>query len=148
MREFGWLDPRRAKASMGIRVDLPFEQDVNPFVSEVFQHRTFFWRLHHFVLLSEPFVVVPDGIGTVLELAMIWQILHVRKLHRTPPILIGKVWVDLIEWGREHLLRPDLALASREDLDVPHCVDTAQEAVSIIRPRYQEWLGAPARTSA
>jgi predicted Rossmann-fold nucleotide-binding protein len=136
--------PEASKGSMGIRVDLPFEQDVNPFVSEVFQHRTFFSRLHHFVLLSEAFVVVPGGIGTVLELAMIWQLLQVRKLHRTPLILIGRMWADFIGWGRQHLLRPDLALASREDLDIPHCVDTAQEAVSIIRPRYEEWLRGPA----
>jgi predicted Rossmann-fold nucleotide-binding protein len=54
--------------------------------------------------------VVPGGIGTVLELAMIWQLLQVRKLHRTPPILIGKVWVDLIEWGRGHLSDPCLGI--------------------------------------
>lgn len=132
--------PEAAKRSMGIRVDLPFEQDVNPFLAEVFQHRTFFSRLHHFVLLSEAFVVVPGGIGTVLELAMIWQLLQVRKLDRVPLILIGRMWADFIEWGRQHLLRPDLALASREDLALPHCVNTAGEAVSLIRPRYEEWL--------
>jgi hypothetical protein len=53
-------------ASVGIRVDLPFEQDVNPFVSQAFEHRTFFSRLHHFVLVSDAFVVVPGGIGTAL----------------------------------------------------------------------------------
>ena len=132
--------PEASKRSTGIRVDLPFEQDVNPFVAEVFQHRTFFSRLHHFVLLSEAFVIVPGGIGTVLELAMIWQLLQVRKLHRTPLILIGRMWADFIEWGRHHLLRPDLALASPEDLSIPHCVNTAEEAVSLIRPRYEEWL--------
>ena len=140
--------PEANKRSMGIRVDLPFEQDVNPFVAEVFEHRTFFSRLHHFVLLSEAFVVVPGGIGTVLELAMIWQLLQVRKLHRTPLILIGRMWADLIKWGRQHLLQPDLALVSSEDLDIPRCVDTAQEAVSIIRPRYEEWLRGPVSTSA
>ena len=45
--------------SVGIRVELPFEQDVNPFVTEAFEHRTFFSRLHHFVLVSDAFVVVP-----------------------------------------------------------------------------------------
>ena len=53
------VDPDRA--SVGIRVDLPFEQDVNPFVGQVFEHRTFFSRLHHFVLVSDAFVVVPGG---------------------------------------------------------------------------------------
>jgi hypothetical protein len=53
MRAFLWQGPRRASTVWGIRVDLPFEQEVNPFVAETFEHRTFFSRLHHFVLLSE-----------------------------------------------------------------------------------------------
>ncbi len=72
------------RSSVGIRVALPFEQDVNPFVGEVYEHRTFFSRLHHFVLVSNAFVVVPGGIGTLLETMMIWQLLQVRKLHDTP----------------------------------------------------------------
>jgi hypothetical protein len=60
--------------SVGIRVDLPFEQEVNPFVEQAFEHKTFFTRLHHFVLTSDAFVVAPGGIGTVLELMMIWQL--------------------------------------------------------------------------
>src|SRR4030095_13795720 len=53
--------------SLGIRVDLPFEQEVNSFVGLAFEHRTFFTRLHHFVLASDAFIVAPGGIGTVLE---------------------------------------------------------------------------------
>ena len=60
------MRPERDR-SVGIRVDLPFEQDVNPFVEQAFEHKTFFTRLHHFVLASDAFVVVPGGIGTVLE---------------------------------------------------------------------------------
>src|SRR5262245_16267355 len=60
--------------SIGIRVELPFEQDVNPFVEQAFEHKTFFSRLHHFVLTSDAFIVTPGGIGTVLELAMVWQL--------------------------------------------------------------------------
>src|SRR5688572_25852422 len=43
--------------SVGIRVELPFEQDVNAFVTEAFEHKTFFTRLHHFVLVSDAFIV-------------------------------------------------------------------------------------------
>src|SRR6187401_1413215 len=75
--------PERAQ-SVGIRVDLPFEQDVNAFVTEAFEHRTFFTRLHQFVLVSDAFVVVPGGIGTVLELMMVWQLLQVRHVEKTP----------------------------------------------------------------
>ena len=84
--------------SIGIRVDLPFEQEVNPFVHEVYEHGTFFTRLHHFVLASDAFVVTPGGIGTLLEAAMIWQLLQVRHIKDVPLIFIGKMWNDLVEW--------------------------------------------------
>jgi uncharacterized protein (TIGR00730 family) len=132
--------PEAQARSVGIRVHLPFEQDVNAFVSEAHAHRTFFSRLHHFVLISDAFVVVPGGIGTVLELAMIWQLLQVRKLNRTPLILIGHMWADFLGWGRQYLLRPEFPLANPEDLEIPHCVDTAEQAIALIRRRHDEWL--------
>ena len=52
--------------NIGIRVELPFEQEVNPFVEQAFEHQTFFTRLHQFVLMSDAFIVAPEGIGTVL----------------------------------------------------------------------------------
>ena len=70
--------------SVGIRIDLPFEQDVNPFVTTAFEHQTFFTRLHQFVIMSDAYVVVPGGIGTVLEAMLVWQLLQVRHLHDTP----------------------------------------------------------------
>src|SRR5437763_4728012 len=98
--------------SVGIRVDLPFEQEVNPFVEQAFEHKTFFTRLHHFVLTSDAFVVVPGGIGTVLETMMIWQLLQVRHVHDTPLLLVGKMWAELVDWARDQLLRPEMPLAS------------------------------------
>src|SRR6185436_18798158 len=86
--------------SVGIRVDLPFEQEVNPFVGLAFEHKTFFTRLHHFVLASDAFIVAPGGIGTVLETAMIWQLVQVRHLDATPLILVGKMWPGFVEWAR------------------------------------------------
>ena len=80
--------PERAR-SVGIRVDLPFEQEVNAFVTSAFEHRTFFTRLHQFVLTSDAFVVAPGGIGTVLEMMLIWQLLQVRHLTDTPLVLVG-----------------------------------------------------------
>ena len=119
--------------SMGIRVDLPFEQEVNPFVKLAFEHRTFFTRLHHFVLASDAFIVAPGGIGTVLETMMIWQLLQVHHLERTPLILVGKMWPGLIEWIREAMLSFETPLISPEDVDIPVCVANADEAIAIIR---------------
>jgi uncharacterized protein (TIGR00730 family) len=125
--------------SVGIRVDLPFEQEVNPFVEQAFEHKTFFTRLHHFVLTSDAFVVAPGGIGTVLELMMIWQLLQVRHVHGTPLILVGKMWADLVEWARSHLLSSQPPLANLEDVTIPRCVDTAEEAIAVIRDRHAKW---------
>ena len=119
--------------SMGIRVDLPFEQDVNPFVELAFEHKTFFTRLHHFVLASDAFIVAPGGIGTVLETMMIWQLLQVHHLERTPLIMVGKMWPGLIEWVRDAMLSFETPLINSEDVDIPVCVANADEAVAIIR---------------
>jgi uncharacterized protein (TIGR00730 family) len=125
--------------SVGIRVDLPFEQEANPFVEQAFEHKTFFTRLHHFVLTSDAFVVAPGGIGTVLETTMIWQLLQVRHVHDTPLILVGKMWADLVEWAREHLLTSQPPLANPEDMAIPRCVNTADEAIALIREHHARW---------
>lgn len=127
--------------SVGIRVDLPFEQQVNPFVEQAFEHKTFFTRLHHFVLASDAFVVAPGGIGTVLELTMIWQLLQVRHVQIVPLILVGKMWADLVDWARTHLLTSQPPLANPEDITIPRCVNTADEAIALIREHHARWLG-------
>jgi uncharacterized protein (TIGR00730 family) len=128
--------------SVGIRVDLPFEQDGNAFVTEMFQHRTFFTRLHQFVLTSDAFVVAPGGIGTVLETLMIWQLLQVGHLQGTPLVLVGRMWPGLLEWTRASMLSLDPPLASETDLAIPHCVADADEAIAIIRQHREGWLAS------
>jgi uncharacterized protein (TIGR00730 family) len=126
--------------SLGIRVDLPFEQEVNPFVGVAFEHRTFFTRLHHFVLASDAFIVAPGGIGTVLETTMIWQLLQVNHLNDTPLILVGKLWPGLVEWVRDSMLSFETPLINPEDVDIPVCVASADEAIAIIRDHRDKWF--------
>src|SRR5215468_4098169 len=133
-------DAPERNRSVGIRVELPFEQDVNPFVEQAFEHKTFFTRLHHFVLASDAFVVAPGGIGTVLELTMIWQLLQVKHLHDTPLILVGHMWAELVDWAKKSLLKPELNLANSEDLAIPRCVKTADEAIARLRDHHAKWL--------
>jgi uncharacterized protein (TIGR00730 family) len=135
----GAATTKRAE-SVGIRVDLPFEQDVNAFVTEAFEHRTFFTRLHQFVLTSDAFLVAPGGIGTVLETMMIWQLLQVKHLEHTPLILVGKMWPGLIDWARRSMLAADAPLANIEDIELPRCVPTADEAIAVLRECHAAWL--------
>jgi uncharacterized protein (TIGR00730 family) len=135
-------NPETNQGSLGIRVDLPFEQDVNPFVTEAFEHGTFFTRLHHFVLVSDAFVVVPGGIGTVLETLMVWQLLQVRKLHDTPLILAGKMYAELVDWCRASMLQADVPLASPADMQIPVCVEDGQGILRLIREHHAAWEAA------
>jgi uncharacterized protein (TIGR00730 family) len=131
--------------SVGIRVELPFEQEVNPFVEQAFEHQTFFTRLHHFVLLSDAFIVAPGGIGTVLESMMIWQLLQVRHLHDTPLIFAGPMWKGLVDWAARMMLRPGFELANPEDMKIPRCVDNAEQAIAIVREHHTRWQAAQAK---
>jgi uncharacterized protein (TIGR00730 family) len=134
-------DPDDKIRSVGIRIQLPFEQGSNPSVEDEYEHGTFFTRLHHFVLASDAFVAVPGGIGTVLEAMMVWQLLQVGHLpKRTPLILLGDMWPDLIGWGATHLRDAEPALISPPDLQIPSCAATVEEAVALLRARHEEWL--------
>jgi len=133
---------KTTQRSVGIRVALPFEQEVNPFVGQMYEHRTFFSRLHHFVVLSDAFVVVPGGIGTLLEMSLAWQLLQVRKLYNTPLIVVGKMWAELVDWSRRSMLRKGIELASEIDFTIPHCVNTIDECVGLIRENRAAWLAA------
>lgn len=125
--------------SVGIRVELPFEQEVNPFVEQAFEHKTFFSRLHHFVLTSDAYVVTPGGVGTVLELMLIWQLLQVKHVHDAPLILVGSMWSELVDWARKNLLNPELNLASPEDISIPVCVSTADQVIALLREQHAKW---------
>ena len=74
-----------------------------------------------------------------LELMLIWQLLQVKHVKDTPLILVGKMWADLVEWAKANLLKPQLALASPQDMTIPRCVNTADEAIAILRDHHAKW---------
>jgi len=123
--------------SFGLAIHLPTEEQSNPFVDKVFRHRTFFSRLHHFIRLSSAFIVMPGGVGTALELFMVWQLLQVKHMRQHPLILVGTMWPGLIDWMRGTML--DRGLISPSDFDVVKIVGSSEEAVPIIRESYDRW---------
>lgn len=126
-------DPSDVTRSFGLPIELSSEEEPNPFVEKIYRHRTFFSRLHHFVRLSSAFIVVPGGLGTLLEAAMIWQLCQVKHVSGIPLILLGEMWEDLRIWTHEHMLSGERNLASPQDLDIPYCAPTVNDAVKIIR---------------
>src|SRR6185295_13991623 len=117
--------------SFGLAIHLPNEEGANPFVNKVFRHRTFFSRLHHFVRLSSAFIVMPGGIGTALELFMVWQLVQVKHVTEHPLILVGTMWNGLIDWIQGTMV--ERGLVSSPDLNVISVVPSSDEAIPIIR---------------
>ncbi|HEY0141642.1 MAG TPA: LOG family protein [Thermoanaerobaculia bacterium] len=123
--------------SFGLAIHLPTEEQANPFVDKVFRHRTFFSRLHHFIRLSSAFIVMPGGIGTALELFMVWQLLQVKHMKEHPLILVGTMWPGLIDWISGTMV--ERGLVSPPDLDVIKVVGSSAEAVPLIAEAYERF---------
>jgi hypothetical protein len=70
---------------------------------------------------------------------MIWQLLQVRHIRDVSLVLVGKMWKGLIEWAGASMLDPRLALVNAEDLEIPRCVETADEAIAVIRDQHSRW---------
>lgn len=140
------VDAQGPRRSIGINIELPFEQQINPFVSQAYGHRTFFSRLHHFMIVSDAFVVVPGGIGTLLEMSLVWQLLQVRQLYNSPLILVGKMWAGLVDWARQSMLAEGNQLASDVDFQIPVCVNTIEETITLVRKNRIAWLASQQST--
>jgi uncharacterized protein (TIGR00730 family) len=132
-------DPDDKIQSIGIRIDLPFEQGANAFVEDGYTHQTFFTRLHHFIRLSNAFIVVGGGVGTTLETFMVWQLLQVRHVNDVPLILVGPMWRGLVDWAKQYMVDHNPPLASASDLSIPVCVDTVEEALALLEPRIAQF---------
>jgi len=111
----------------------------NPYAGRVFRHGSFFSRLNHFILMSDAYMAFPGGIGTLLELSVVWQLLQVHQLYCTPLILVGGMWPGIVEWVRSFMLESDFAFIDPLDLEIPRCVPDTEGALPIILEHYQAW---------
>ena len=131
--------------SVGINIDLPFEQDANLFIDSdkliTFDH--FFVRKVMFMKYSQGFIVLPGGFGTFDELFEALTLIQTEKIGKFPIILVGKkYWEGLISWIRNVMLDEEKNLSS-EDLDLFIVVDTATEAIKHIDEFYSKYLLTP-----
>lgn len=131
--------------SVGINIDLPFEQKPNPYIDKdkliSFDH--FFVRKVMFMKYSQGFIVLPGGFGTFDELFEAITLIQTRKIGKFPIVLVGKnYWSGLIEWVKEQMLEEEHTI-SEKDLDIFKVVDTADEAVDVIVKFYSRYLLSP-----
>ena len=131
--------------SVGLNIDLPFEQSHNPYIDQ--EHNLefdyFFVRKVMFVKYAQGFVVLPGGFGTLDELFEALTLIQTKKINKRPVVLIGKeYWQGLLDWIKVSMLHAENNI-SEIDLDLFGIVDTAEEAFEYIEDFYKSHQLSP-----
>ncbi len=117
--------------SVGLGIELPFEQGLNPYVDIGVNFRYFFVRKTMFVKYAQGFVVLPGGFGTLDEFFEALTLVQTKKVTRFPIVLFGTAyWGGLVEWVRTTLVGD--GKASEVDLELFHLTDDVDEAVKLV----------------
>lgn len=131
--------------SVGLNIDLPFEQKPNPYIDQdkLINFDYFFVRKVMFVKYAQGFVVLPGGFGTLDELFEALTLIQTKKTAAFPIVLVGKsYWKGLIDWLKDTMLEVEHNI-SPEDMDLFHYVDTPDEAVKCITDFYSKYQLSP-----
>ena len=123
--------------SFGLNIFLPHEQKLNEGVQVEKRFKRFSQRLDNFMLLSNAVVVAHGGIGTLLELFYVWQVLQVKKIRHIPIILMGRQWEGLLEWLRDEPLAR--SYFNKTDFKLLFHANSIEEVVKIIDAAREEF---------
>lgn len=130
--------------SVGLNIELPFEQSSNPYIDQdkLIFFNYFFVRKLMFIKYAQGFVVLPGGFGTMDELFEALTLIQTQKIGKFPIIMVGKdYWDGLYQWIQKRLIEEKTI--SPEDLDLFSVVDTAQETIIKIDEFYSKYLLKP-----
>ncbi|WP_171059316.1 TIGR00730 family Rossman fold protein [Arthrobacter crystallopoietes] len=131
--------------SVGLGIELPFEQGLNDWVDLGINFRYFFARKTMFVKYAQGFIVLPGGLGTMDELFEAMVLVQTQKVTSFPIVLVGSAfWGPLIEWVRGTLLEE--GMIAEVDLDLVRVVDTAEDAVEGILAGLLQTRGRPSES--
>ncbi|HLS02254.1 MAG TPA: TIGR00730 family Rossman fold protein, partial [Beutenbergiaceae bacterium] len=123
-------------ASVGLGIELPFEQGMNPYVDLGVNFRYFFVRKTMFVKYAQGFIVLPGGYGTLDELFEALTLVQTGKVRRFPIVLMGsQFWGGMLTWLREVLAAQ--GTIGPTDVDLMYLTDDPQEAVEYIVTSHQ-----------
>lgn len=131
--------------SVGLNIDLPFEQEGNPYIDndKLINFDYFFVRKVMFVKYAQGFIVLPGGFGTLDELFEAITLIQTTKTGKFPIILVGKeFWGGMLKWVKDVLLDQEQNI-SPKDIDLMVLVDTAEEAVAEINKFYKQHMLTP-----
>ena len=130
--------------SVGLNIELPFEQHDNPYIDKdkSLDFDYFFVRKVMFVKYSQGFVVMPGGFGTLDELFEAITLIQTKKIGKFPIVLVGrKFWSGLIDWVKSTLITE--GTISPNDLDLISIVDTEDEVLEVINTFYKKYSLSP-----
>lgn len=136
---------RGGGTSVGLNIELPFEQEPNPYIDKEksLHFDYFFVRKVMFIKYSQGFVVLPGGFGTLDELFEALTLIQTQKIGRFPIILVGtSYWKGLIDWVRNTMGDKHHNIA-REDLDLFSLVDEPEDVVNAIDAFYSKYMLKP-----
>lgn len=118
--------------SVGLNIELPMEQKLNPYVNDTETFHFFFSRKVMLAFASEVYIYFPGGFGTMDEFFEMVTLIQTKKISRIPIVLVDKkYWSPLIEWFKNTMLKEYKTIA-KEDLDIFHLTDTVDEAYEYI----------------
>jgi len=119
--------------SIGLNIDLPFEQESNPYVGLPIDFRYFFVRKVMFVKYSSGFVFMPGGFGTMDEVFEVLTLIQTMKIAPVPCVFLGtKFWGGLIEWIQERMA-DEFKTISQQDMHLFEVTDDLDDAVAYIK---------------
>ncbi len=130
--------------SVGLNIDLPFEQSHNPYIDfdKNLNYRYFFVRKVMFVKYAQAFVVMPGGFGTMDELFEVLTLIQTKKITAVPVILVGKsFWTGMKDWIVKVMLEQENNI-SEGDLDLLPITDDPDEVMKIINDFYSDGKGS------
>ena len=130
--------------SVGLNIELPFEQHDNPYIDKdkSLDFDYFFVRKVMFVKYSQGFVVMPGGFGTLDELFEAITLIQTKKIGKFPIVLVGrKFWSGLIDWIKNTMISE--GTISPNDLDLISIVDTEDEVLEVINTFYKKYSLSP-----
>lgn len=143
--EAGNRGARRGKGtSVGLNIELPFEQHDNPYIDsdKSLDFDYFFVRKVMFIKYSQGFVVMPGGFGTMDELFEAITLIQTKKIGKFPIVLVGtKYWSGLMDWIKNTLVNE--GAISLEDLNLISIVDTEDEILEVINNFYKKYSLSP-----
>ena len=131
--------------SVGLNIDLPFEQNFNPYIDKDknLNFDYFFVRKVMFVKYSQGFVVMPGGLGTMDELFEAFTLIQTKKIGKFPIILVGtEFWSGLLDWIKSVMIDKEKN-ASPEDLNLIKIVDTEDQVVEVLDNFYKKYNLSP-----